>query len=116
MSAGPRRRPAPTSERTARVSGRVLLVGDASGYVDALTGEGMAVGFAQAREAVAAIQAEPRPLYERSWRRITWRHRLLTGSLVTATRSSAVRRSLVPGAERLPAVFSAAVNELARPA
>ncbi len=103
-------------QSTARVSGRVLLVGDASGYVDALTGEGMAVGFAQAREAVAAIVADEPARYERSWRRITWRHRLLTASLVTATRSPLVRRNLVPAAERLPGVFSAAVNELARPA
>ena len=31
-----------------RVAGRVLLVGDASGYVDALTGEGISLGLAQA--------------------------------------------------------------------
>jgi flavin-dependent dehydrogenase len=105
----------PLHQRTARrVSGRVMLVGDASGYIDALTGEGMAVGFAQARAAVAAIQAGRPQLYERSWHRITWRHRLLTWALVSATRSSVVRRSLVPAAQRLPAVFSAAVHELAR--
>ena len=40
-----------------RVAGRVLLAGDASGYVDALTGEGIAVGLAQARAAVAAVTA-----------------------------------------------------------
>ena len=38
-----------------RVAGRVLLVGDAGGYVDALTGEGIALGLAQARAAVAAV-------------------------------------------------------------
>ena len=37
-----------------RVAGRVLLVGDAAGYVDALTGEGIALGLAQARAAVGA--------------------------------------------------------------
>src|SRR5207302_223360 len=31
------------------VSGRVLLLGDAAGYVDALTGEGLSLAFAQAR-------------------------------------------------------------------
>ncbi len=38
-----------------RVAGRVLLVGDAAGYVDALTGEGIALGLAQARAAVDAF-------------------------------------------------------------
>jgi flavin-dependent dehydrogenase len=101
---------------THRVAGRVLLVGDASGYVDALTGEGLNVGFAQARAAITAICAGRPSSYERAWRRITWRHRLITTALLTATRSAAVRRSLVPAAERLPGVFSVAVNELARAA
>jgi flavin-dependent dehydrogenase len=99
-----------------RVAGRVLLVGDASGYVDALTGEGIALGMAQAEAAVAAI-ADGRPrAYERSWERVTWRYRLLTNSLLAATRVPAVRRSLVPAAAALPGVFAAGVNELARPA
>ena len=37
----------------------MLLVGDAGGYLDALTGEGVALGMAQARAAVAAITASP---------------------------------------------------------
>lgn len=99
-----------------RVAGRVLLVGDASGYVDALTGEGIALGMAQARSAVAAISARRPELYEASWRRITWRYRLLTATLLGASRMSMVRRGIVPAAAALPRVFSAAVNELARPA
>ncbi len=99
-----------------RVAGRVLLVGDASGYVDALTGEGIALGLAQGRAAVAAISANQAELYERSWRRITWRYRLLTASLLGASRLGLVRRGIVPAASALPRVFSAAVNELARPA
>lgn len=99
-----------------RVAGRVLLVGDASGYVDALTGEGIALGLAQARSAVAAIAAHRPELYEASWRRITWRYRLLTASLLGATRVAFVRDRLVPAAAALPRVFAAAVNELARPA
>ncbi len=93
-----------------------MLVGDASGYVDALTGEGIALGLAQARAAVAAVLADRPGDYERSWQRVTWRYRLLTASLVGASRWSPVRRSIVPAAARLPRVFSAAVNELARPA
>src|SRR5205085_1586096 len=71
----------PLRQRSARgVCGRVLLVGDAGGYVDALTGEGIALGLAQARSAVAAILVDRPAGYERSWRQITWRYRLLTTS------------------------------------
>jgi flavin-dependent dehydrogenase len=99
-----------------RVQGRVLLVGDAAGYVDALTGEGIALGLAQARAAVAAVLAGDPARYERDWRRLTWRHALLTQALVTATRNRTLRTGIVPAAAALPRVFEAAVNELARPA
>jgi flavin-dependent dehydrogenase len=100
---------------TRRVSGRVLLVGDASGYVDALTGEGIAVGLAQARAAVGAIVADDPERYEASWRRVTRRYRLLTGGLLAWTRRPLLRRTLVPAAAAVPAVFTATVNELGRP-
>lgn len=101
---------------TARVAGRVLLVGDAAGYVDALTGEGIAVGLAQARAAVDAVVAGHPAGYEAAWRRVSWRHHLLTAALLQAGRLPLVRRHLVPTAARLPRVFGLAVNELARPA
>ena len=99
-----------------RTSGRVLLVGDASGYVDALTGEGIAVGLAQARAAVVAVVADDPRRYERSWRRASWRYQVITHTLLGVAGLPPTRRALVPLAARLPAVFSAAVNELARPA
>ena len=110
MGAGPFRQKA-----IRRVAGRVLLVGDASGYVDALTGEGIAVGIAQAREAVRAIAAGEPGAYEAAWRRVTWRSAALTHALVQATRPRVGRRLIVPAAEQLPGVFRWAVNELARP-
>ena len=67
---------------TRRVQGRVLLVGDSAGYVDALTGEGIAIGIAQARAAVAAIADGRAGRYERDWRRVTRRHDLLTQGLL----------------------------------
>ena len=95
----------------------MLLVGDAAGYVDALTGEGIALGLAQARAAVDAVVAE-RPAALRGglaprWRR---RHDLLTRGLLAATRRARRAPRLVPAAPRLPGVFGAAVNQLARPA
>jgi flavin-dependent dehydrogenase len=111
MGAGPLR------QRTRRrVAGRVLLVGDAAGYVDALTGEGISGGLAQAEAAVAALVADDPASYERAWRRLTWRHDLLTHGLLTATRPRSLRRLLVPAAQRLPLVFGAVVNQLASPA
>ena len=101
---------------SSRVAGRVLLVGDAGGYVDALTGEGVALAVAQARVAVAAIAADDPQRYEHDWRTVTRRYRLMTASLLGATRVGPVRRALVPTAERLPGLFGAAVNALARPA
>ena len=99
-----------------RVAGRELLVGDASGYVDALTGEGIALGLAQARAAVAAVRAGQPERYERAWRRLGWRHDLLTRGLLGITRHRALRARLVPAASLLPGVFAAAVDQLARPA
>lgn len=109
--AGPLRR---TS--TARTSGRALLVGDAAGYVDALTGEGVALALAQAGAAVEAVVAGDTDRYEREWVRITRRYRWMTEGLVQATRVPGVRRGLVPLAQALPPVFAAAVGALARPA
>jgi flavin-dependent dehydrogenase len=93
----------------------VLLVGDAAGYVDALTGEGLALGLAQARAAVACVVADDPERYEAQARRLSRRHELLTHALLRATAHQPVRRRLVPLAARAPWLFSAAVNQLARP-
>ena len=94
----------------------MLLVGDAAGYVDALTGEGVALGLVQARCAVEAVLHDDPARYEPAWRTANRRYAALTGGLVQATRLQPVRRVIVPAARLLPAVFGAAVRELARPA
>jgi len=98
-----------------RVSGRVLLVGDASGYVDALTGEGISLGIAQARKAVAAVTADRPQRYETDWRRVTWRPSGLTHTLLLASRVPPLRRAIVPAAVAAPRLFAAVVNAAARP-
>lgn len=98
-----------------RTAGRVLLAGDAAGYVDALTGEGLAVGLAQARIAVAAIRADRPGEYARQARWLGLRQELLTRALLEATARPALRRALVPLAATVPWVFSGAVDQLARP-
>ncbi|MDO7883534.1 NAD(P)/FAD-dependent oxidoreductase [Salinibacterium soli] len=107
-----RRGAGPFGQRAARVQlGRVLLVGDASGYVDAITGEGLRLGFEQARVAVAALTGG-RP-YEREWRRVTRPFRVLTRGLVGAA-SSPLRGGIVPLAARAPRLYGAVVERLAR--
>lgn len=99
-----------------RVAGRVLLVGDASGYVDALTGEGVSLALAQAAAAVRAVVAQEPTSYEAEWRHITRRYRAMTAGLLAVSRVPPLRRRLVPTAAALPGVFGASVNALARPA
>lgn len=107
-----RRGAGPFGTRARRPSlGRVLLVGDASGYVDALTGEGLRVGFEQARAAVAAVQGGPS--YDAVWRRVTTSFRRLTRGLVTLAGSPA-RGAIVPAARALPGVYGSIVERLAQ--
>lgn len=96
-----------------RVAGRVLFVGDAAGYVDALTGEGIAVALACADAAVGCIRSGRVQDYERAWRRASRAYRLLTRTLLWARNRPVVQPRIVPVAERLPWLFSAAVNALA---
>ena len=99
--------------RSARTAGPVLLVGDASGYVDAITGEGLRLGFAQAREAVRCVVANDPGAYEQAWKTTTRDFRVLTGGLV-ALASSPLRSSIVPIAATLPRLFGVIVERLAR--
>jgi flavin-dependent dehydrogenase len=96
-----------------RVAGRVMLVGDAAGYEDALTGEGISLAVKQAAAAVDAIVNDAPSSYEAAWHRVTRDYRLLTRALVLATAPRVGRRAIVPAATMLPAVFQRAVNILA---
>ena len=95
------------------VNGRVALVGDAAGYVDALTGEGIAVGLKSARAAVRAAETGHLYTYAAEWREIARRPGQLTDALVRATASSTRRRWIVPAASALPQVFGRLVRSLA---
>lgn len=96
-----------------RVAGRVLLVGDAAGYEDALTGEGISLAVRQAAAAVAAIADGDPAAYERAWRRITRSYRWLTRALVLAGTARSTRPVIVPACALLPGVFGRAVQILA---
>jgi flavin-dependent dehydrogenase len=108
MGAGPLR------QRAKRVvDGQVLLVGDAAGYVDALTGEGLAVGLAGAQALVDSLLVGRPQDYAHAWHDITRTSRLLTETLLWTTRVPVLRRALVPAARALPTVFRRTVAQLA---
>ena len=84
-----------------------VLLGDASGSVDAITGEGMCLAFKQAAALAAALDAGDLSLYERSHRRIArkpaWMARLLLMLDSNPTLQSKILRAL----EAHPQIFSA---------
>lgn len=111
---GPDRAAGPLRQRVrSRVAGRVLLVGDAAGYIDALTGEGLGLAFSAAETLVDCVVRDRIDEYDRHWRTLTRRYRLLTEALVRAGAVPALRSRIVPAAAALPQVFAAAVNQLA---
>ncbi len=111
---GPARAAGPLRQRaSSQHAGRVLLVGDAAGYVDALTGEGLGIALGCAEIAVNAVLADDPADYTRQWRRMSRRYRLLTSALLTASNSPA-RTMIVPAAATLPKVFNQAVKLLAQ--
>ncbi|ORJ63152.1 NAD(P)/FAD-dependent oxidoreductase [Mycobacterium simiae] len=97
-----------------RVAGRVLLVGDAAGYEDALTGEGVSLAVKQAGAAVNAIANETPVAYEKAWHRVTRNYRLLTRAVVLASTPRATRGAIVPACQRVPGIFRVGVNVLGR--
>lgn len=108
--AGPVRGAGPLRQRSVRRTvGNVRLVGDASGYVDALTGEGLRVGLLQAAAAISHLD-DPAG-YERAWAHVTRDYWLLTTGLL-AWATSPARGAIVPVARRAPALFGRVVDVL----
>ena len=111
----PDRAAGPLRQRvSSRVAGRVLLVGDAAGYVDALTGEGLGLAFGAAEQLVSCVVNDRPEDYDRRWRQITRRYRMLTATLLQASAYAPARSRIVPAAVALPAVFTGVVNLLAQ--
>ena len=80
-----------------RVAGRVLLVGDAAGYVDAITGEGIALAIGEAHALVRAVAADRPAQYERQWRKVSRSYRVVTEALLLARGPMHLGRAIVPG-------------------
>jgi len=86
--------------------GNIALVGDASGYLDALTGEGLAIAFRQALALVEAIRARDLGSYRRAHRRIVRSPETLTKLTLLLSRHPRLRRKVIRILADDPSLFS----------
>ena len=93
---------------------RVLLAGDAAGYVDALTGEGIALGLATGRVAASLIAVGEAERYDALYRRLTRRWTWSTRALLAMTRPRWVQRPLIRLLAAAPFVFDTALGVLSQ--
>jgi flavin-dependent dehydrogenase len=102
----------------ARVANRFALVGDAAGYVDAITGEGLSLALAAGRllgrmlpDVIASgARRESLVAYERAAARQYARYALVTRTMLAMTRSSRARRLGVGLLARFPRLFDRLLN------
>lgn len=87
------------------LGGRIALVGDAAGYVDALTGEGLTLGFEGALALGDALAAGDLAPYARRHARLARLPNGLTRLLLVAARRPWLRRRLVRALAADPALF-----------
>jgi len=84
----------------------VALVGDAAGYRDAITGEGLSLAFHQAAALAAAIErADPREYEKRHRRLVTLPNTLIAGLLFVEQRPY-LRHRLIETLAGSPDLFS----------
>ncbi len=88
------------------VDGRVVLLGDAAGYVDAITGEGLTLALRSAVALVEILRREaPLGRYEATYRRLRRSHVLLTRLLLWCAARPWPRRRLIEALAAHPALF-----------
>jgi menaquinone-9 beta-reductase len=100
---------------SSRVEDRLVLAGDAAGYVDAITGEGVSLALEEALllgEALpAALAAGGRRSSLAAWERVVHhrrrRHAAVTRLVLSMARHPRLRRLAVSGLGHAPAVFDA---------
>jgi flavin-dependent dehydrogenase len=97
----------PLAQRPERVHrGNVALVGDAAGYLDAITGEGLALGFHQAKAVVQAIEDGRLASYQREFDRLVAWPFFLIRCLLFVERHPRLRRRLIRALGRDRELFS----------
>lgn len=83
----------------------IALVGEASGSVDAVTGEGMTLAFRQAVELGDAIAASDLRKYAAAHHRIAWLPSLLSKAMLLMDRNAQFRSRALNVLSRNPAIF-----------
>ncbi len=103
---------------TRRNSNRMVLVGDAAGFVDSISGDGLSIAFNSAlilgkhlpeilkREATQ----ESMQVYEREARRVYRGYWLVTNGLLMIARHPRARRTIINSLMRHPGAFSALMS------
>jgi flavin-dependent dehydrogenase len=85
--------------------GNIALIGDASGSVDAITGEGLALGFRQAAALAPALVANNLAAYQQAHRRIQRLPTLMSQILLLMDRSPRIRDRALNIFQRNPWLF-----------
>jgi menaquinone-9 beta-reductase len=94
-------------KRLDRVSrGNVALIGDASGSIDAITGEGMAVGFRQAVALTAALKAGDLNQYEVAHQVIGRVPHFMSEGMLMMDRMGVVQRHVLKALAHKPELFA----------
>ncbi len=83
----------------------IALIGDASGSVDAITGEGLALAFRQASALAAALHAEDLAAYQQAHRRIQRLPTVMSRALLIMDRHPGLRDKTIGLFERHPSLF-----------
>ncbi len=86
-------------------AGNVVLTGDASGSVDAITGEGLCLSFKQAAALAGALAAGDLGSYQNAHRRFSRRPLLMADLMLSLDVSSRLREGAVRTMAAAPAIF-----------
>ena len=84
----------------------LALVGDASGSVDAVTGEGMCLAFRQALALATALETKNLPGYESAHRSIYWRPRAMAWLMLRLDAHRGFQRRALAALAQRPGVFA----------
>lgn len=85
--------------------GNAALIGDASGSVDAISGEGISLGFRQALALADAMHNRNLNLYESAHRRLARRPRFMADFMLTMDRWPRIRKRALPTLAAHPGLF-----------
>lgn len=95
-----------TSHLESVARGNLALIGDASGSVDAITGEGLCQTFQQAVALAGALTAGDLSRYAKAHRRIAFRPSLMADMMLMMDRSALIRRRALKAMSTRPKYFA----------